>query len=428
MGSTTDTGSPAGSAESKNGAGAPKDAAQAFLKAAVAWPKGPEPDPNAATAFELGWLTRTLQLGVSDRSEVLLGGTGAALNGAAGWPALRRRIPTLIARIKQRLEKKDESPDELARLGAHALGDANADARTLADEAGRLHEETLASLFVLDAALADAYTLGRNLRDLRPSPAAGEGIDAVAARVEAYGAPVSEALGRLASKLAPNAAHSIRHSLALWESEIARLRDAIAGNGPAAPLDAAHVPEQLRAQIEIWRSLLKGDVAARDLLRASDYLGTVENVMEQFAKVAGTSLRRPRMLGLALCVVALLVLTVVLFVLDKDGSIVAGLGTFLAAIGLTWKGIGEFFGRAAAKGEQALWDAQLDWTIAYRCTLRPEGAWPPKSPQAKTGIEEHVKEWREWRRRWPDLDADATADGAGGGRSAIATPAGDDSA
>jgi hypothetical protein len=32
----------------------------------------------------------------------------------------------------------------------------------------------------------------------------------------------------------------------------------------------------------------------------------------------------------------------------------------IAAFGLTWKGIGEFFGRVAAKGEAELWDAEID--------------------------------------------------------------------
>ena len=54
---------------------------------------------------------------------------------------------------------------------------------------------------------------------------------------------------------------------------------------------------------------------------------------------------------------------------DHTGHIAAGSATLLAAFGLTWKGIGEFFGRAAARGEEALWEAQIDWAIAYRCTI-----------------------------------------------------------
>lgn len=50
------------------------------------------------------------------------------------------------------------------------------------------------------------------------------------------------------------------------------------------------------------------------------------------------------------------------------GALGAGIASVIAAFSLTWKGIGEFFGRAAAKGEAELWDAEIDWAIAHRFT------------------------------------------------------------
>jgi hypothetical protein len=91
----------------------------------------------------------------------------------------------------------------------------------------------------------------------------------------------------------------------------------------------------------------------------------------------------------------------------------------VAALGLGWKGIGQYFGRAASQGEQALWNGQLDWTIAYRATIslrapgeiamrevvftRPRRWFAARS--TKRGSE-HFDTWQKWLRTWPDSALD----------------------
>jgi hypothetical protein len=96
---------------------------------------------------------------------------------------------------------------------------------------------------------------------------------------------------------------------------------------------------------------------------------------------------------------------VLIFVPDKgDGHVAAGVTSLIAAFGLTWKAIGGFFGRAAAKGEQALWDAQVDWTIAYRCTVPLV---EPGDGDAKHNRRnDHFATWKAWLERWPSLAGD----------------------
>ena len=67
--------------------------------------------------------------------------------------------------------------------------------------------------------------------------------------------------------------------------------------------------------------------------------------------------------------VALLVFAGGLAAMFLSDKVAAGATSVLVALGLGWKGIGQYFGRAAAQGEQALWNGQLDWTIAYRATV-----------------------------------------------------------
>src|SRR6185312_9521126 len=94
-------------------------------------------------------------------------------------------------------------------------------------------------------------------------------------------------------KLPPHAGHSIRNSLTLWEEQI----------GP----DAA---DALRRQGESWRAILSGELAAADVLRLSDYVGTADEVVESLGRLARKSL--PRLWRLGLLVLGLVALAVLI--------------------------------------------------------------------------------------------------------------------
>ena len=81
---------------------------------------------------------------------------------------------------------------------------------------------------------------------------------------------------------------------------------------------------------------------------------------------------------------------------DASG-VTAGAASLLAAFGLTWKGIGQFFGHAVATAEQSLWDAQLDWTVAYRSTIAPV----PAGANREKRRDQHVARWMSWQKDWP---------------------------
>jgi hypothetical protein len=159
-------------------------------------------------------------------------------------------------------------------------------------------------------------------------------------------------------------------------------------------------------------------------------VGTAEEVVRRLRELAVHAVGRMK-LAVAVVVVLLVVGAVVLWRSGDDwGNVATGAASVIAAFGLSWKGIGSFLGRAAAKGEQALWDAQVDWAIAYRLTVSVIDPPPkPKGLRRLTGRRDgdvherarirHLETWAEWRRKWPGLDDE----GAARGRSSFGEPA-----
>lgn len=94
----------------------------------------------------------------------------------------------------------------------------------------------------------------------------------------------------LSSELPPNAAHTLRNSLFLWEGQIHRYRE---------PDDIA---KTLRRMV-ILGDHVKRPVRPQDILRLSDYVGTAEEVVRRLRDVAYGAVARslpyesPRRLG-----------------------------------------------------------------------------------------------------------------------------------
>ena len=137
----------------------------------------------------------------------------------------------------------------------------------------------------------------------------------------------------------------------------------------AASLSAAgeESPGDLLRQGRRWHDVLAGDVSGKDGLRLTDYVGAADSVAGKLWQTAQQVVARFKVW----LIVAFLIAAggVILIFVGTKGTIGAGITAMFAAFGLTWKGIGEFFGRAAAKGEEQLWDAEIDWAIAYRFTV-----------------------------------------------------------
>ncbi len=346
-----------------------------FAQAATHW--APDVgDPKISAAFLLGWRIGLAHDWATQGAHVPWPDDDPGLDdGGVRWTVLKGQI----AGAAQGLVGSDPLPD----LGAAAPPTAQAvDDCRLA---------LLQRLYTGDQFHGIAFTLGTHLEALCAGTA-GSDLPAAIPRVKLP-------LIALASKLPPHAAHAVINSLTLWEEQLARHADRFD-------------PEKLRQQGGVWRAVLSGDVGATDLLRLSDYIGTAEQVVARLHDFALRALRSELLLP-ALFIFALFAGgLLVMFLSDK---VAAGATTVVAAIGLSWKGVGQYFGRAASQGEQALWDGQLDWTIAYRATIslrapaeiamrevvftRPRRWFADRS--TKRG-REHYDTWQKWLRQWPD--------------------------
>jgi hypothetical protein len=328
-------------------------------------------DPSISAAFLLGWRIGLAHDWAAKRQHVPWPDDDPGLDdGDDRWAVLKGQIAASAQRL----------------AGAAALPDLGA-APPAAQTVDACRRALLQRLYTGDQFHGIAFTLGVNLEVLC---AGGGDLRAAIPRVKLP-------LIALASRFPPHAAHAVINSLTLWEEQLGR-----------HALD----PEKLRRQGGVYRSVLSGDVAAVDLLRLSDYIGTAEQVVAQLHTFAIRALRSQLAIP---AVVAFLLLAGGLAAMFLSDKVAAGATSVLVALGLSWKGIGQYFGRAAAQGEQALWDGQLDWSIAYRATVSlrdPSGiamrevvfarARRRLRRQRPQRGQEHYDIWQKWLRTWPD--------------------------
>jgi hypothetical protein len=345
---------------SQPGNGKPSDLASAFTDALVSAVRTQETaaaEVHVAAGVTLGWYVAALahpghprltaasargDLGpVTDAQVVDLCGSHAKVAFA--------KLADLVARAT--LSLPAEQLEE-------CLAAADADARRGA--AADLDSKALAVLSATDVRLGKAYAVGRALLTLtsRPDPEATLKGHLTGPAV----APVVAAIDDLGSALAPHAGHSVRASILEWRASI-ETRSAVAP-------ETHETWFQLARQGELWRALLSGEKSGTDMLEIDDYLDAAERLSRRMRKLAGTVLRRFWLLVIAIVAlfgggVALIVAT------DTDAAVVAGAGTILASLGLTWRGLGRTLGGLAAKLERPLWGAELDTAITQAITLLP---------------------------------------------------------
>jgi hypothetical protein len=343
----------------------PNDAAKAFLQASVKWPdeKG---DPNVSLAFLLGWrMWRAVEWSDTvDEQE-----TPGIADPAARFAVLSGQIDAAVTAL---------TSASSATTFAASYGAAQADR-------AKVRDTILGGLYAKDASLGKAAYLGAQMHAFC-WPGGTEPQVAIGSTHE-----LKRLLVALATKLPPNAAHSVLNSLTLWEDRRDR----------GEPVER----DRLQRQGRIWRSFLAGETAAKDVLHVNDYIGAADQLVRRVREL----FRRSFTGGLAVLwiVVGILVVAgvlVIALVPSKQG-LVTGASSLIAAFGLTWKGIGQFFGNAVAKSEEALWNSELDWTIAYRSTVCEEVR-QNLGKLRGSRRRDHYTVYQDWARQWPDMEID----------------------
>ena len=378
--------------------GGPGDALTAFLAAARQLSATtPIPDPNVFAAVALGWSLGDALAWATHGQTKHLAEVPELTTTAGRWSVLVDQILARAQQLHTHLAASGgqlDLTDQLAAAVALRL-DAGGAAAIPAklDALTALHESIVAVLWSAETALGKAYVLGHRLQEMCAWPAAASAPHATES-ISAHWEDVHRDLLRLASQLPANAAHAVDNSLRLW-------RGSLAGGGQ-------ETADDLLRQGWRWREVLAGEVAAKDGLRLSDYVGAAGGVARQLRDLARHAIQSFA-IWLVLAVVAVAV-GIYLLAQDSGGSTGAGVVTVATALGLTWKGVGEFFGRAAATSEEELWNAELDWAIAYRFTMlrNPPSTWQLRryggGLETDLPTKQHLRRFKEWKERWPDVE------------------------
>lgn len=213
------------------------------------------------------------------------------------------------------------------------------------------HVELLATLTAADFRLGKAYGLGRALADTTQLPPDWR-AELASYRV----AIVASWIRELASVLPPHAAHPVAQSLEAW----GRWAQALSGDG-------GDTRRKLPAQGRLWRSLLSGEKQPASVLETSDYLRAGEGMLQRTGELGGKFMRH--YWWLVTIAISLLAAGIWLIV-GPGGGLAAGLGgaTIFTSVGLSWKGMGNTLGKAGARVEEPLWEAELDQVIYERIT------------------------------------------------------------
>jgi hypothetical protein len=212
----------------------------------------------------------------------------------------------------------------------------------------------------------------------------------VSTSVQTHNANVHRLLTVLAAKLPASAAHATDYSLRLWSASLS--------------FGGEESPQDLLVQGWRWHGVLAGDVSGKDLLRPRDYEAVAEGFTRRLWRIA---LRVGGRLAFLLVVAALAGIGLIIW--GTPGAISAGIATLVATFGLAWRVVSEFFGRVGTRGEQQLWDAEIEWAIAYRFTVLRH---TPNDNQLKPRshshwidqpTKEHLRRYNHWKQNWPDV-------------------------
>jgi hypothetical protein len=358
-----------GSPQPQTGPGGITDAAGAFGSAVVGAAEAVSTqlgDPRVSAAFVLGWqmaeLYRPNLRRTSVRVDDDLPGLGAL--------STRDRLEILVDQIEAGVTKLAEPVWQagLAPISLLALR-VSLDGDDFQQQVLVLHRTLLGTLTAADFRLGKAYALGRALADTCRKPKDMEGL-----RKE-FGthriATLRGWLDELSSALPAHAAHSVAASLGRWSVWI-----------------SAHPREtplaQLQRQGELWRALLSGEKRGNELLEFDNYLDASGALASRMAANARRAITKFWLL--IVVIAALIVGGIVLLVIGGSSQIVAGATSLIAAVGLTWKGVGSAVGQLVGRLEQPVWGAVLDVAIADAITLLP-GNQGDKGGRRKLAIE-----------------------------------------
>jgi hypothetical protein len=349
---------------SGQGAGALGDFGSEFASAVVSAVREQErstADRQVAAALALGWYLAALaHPGKVTESAAAVRGATTGLGALTEGQMLaycQDHVKVAFAKLRDVVDKAAALPDEELKTLGDCIESAEHEA-TRREAAEAVDAKALSALSAADFRLGKAYGIGAALMNLtsRPPDQAKLKAHLTDARI----APIVAAIDDLTSALPAHAGHGVRESLREWQKSVV-------DDSPVAP-DEPATWLQLARQGELWRAVLAGEKSGSDLLEIEDYVDAADRLAKRMRKVAFRLVKQFPVV--CILIVALFAGGVLLVALtDSEAAIVAGAGTILASLGLTWRGVGRTLGALASKLERPLWGAEVDIAVTQAITL-----------------------------------------------------------
>jgi hypothetical protein len=276
-----------------------------------------------------------------------------------------------------------------------ALADSDRRSVTTLDAVFTLHCKLLEALTVADFRLGKAYGLGRAMAETALLPAAADTDEQTKQQfrnVLTYGRLVTmtDWLADLKTLLPAHTAYAVSRSLRNWEQW---------ARGPRADGDWAAAHPAIQVQGRIWRQMLTGEKAARDILKLSDYHAAGVRVAKRVI------VRFWWIIALAVFLIAgVIFVGSYLHNIPPSIQLVGDIAWLAGALGISLKGIGTLLGTGLKDVEGWIWQIELDGSVAAAVSHLPDGVKPSRvrsgsigelTPTAKLDINHHQNGMRQ---------------------------------
>ena len=272
-------------------------------------------------------------------------------------------------------EQIQSQAQALLQQPARVVREALSDVRALLADPGRDREATLDAIFALhcrllealtveDFRLGKAYGLGRAMAEtaMLPADATTDELREQQFRSVLDAGrliTIKDWLADLKTLLPDHTAYAVSRSLHDWH-------EWVAGN-PAAG-DWGPARSAIRVQGRIWRELLTGEKAARDILSLADYFAAGRRA------AAGVLMRFWWLIAAAILLIAGVIFAGSYLHNVPPLVRLAGDVAWLAGAAAIWlRGAGTFLGSGVTRAEGWLWQTELDGSVAVAATRLPAG-------------------------------------------------------
>lgn len=317
-------------------------------------------DARVCAAVALGWQVATLYHSPVPRGPIEDPDPGARLPGRSGFTAATRLKwlgEQIAAGAAELLGEPPLALREALAVLLTSLGKEDHNWGATLNAVFTVHCRLLEALSVADFRLGKAYGLGRALAETALVPAAAGDAEAEKNFAELLNAgrltTLKNWLVALKTMLPDHAAYGVSRGLDDWCRWAAAQR-------PARDWQDARA--DMRIQGYLWRELVTGEKAGKDMLNAAGYVAAAWQIA-----------KRAWWLFVTMAVIAVIVVGVVLSLpgLSSTARLVAILGWLGATLAAGLKAAGPLLGSAIEDAEGWLWQTELDESIATAATRVP---------------------------------------------------------